>query len=109
MISVSVIVPTHNRANTLQELLNSLSVQTYSANHFEVLVCSDGSTDNTEDIVSNMHTRLSLRFFETNIFHRFAAAAARNIGIQQSNGELIVFLTIRDSHLFNSVFSFGID
>lgn len=42
---VSVIMGIYNCASTLQEALNSLYAQTYQ--DFEIILCDDGSTDNT--------------------------------------------------------------
>ena len=92
MVSISIIIPTHNRAQILEEVLNALEEQTYSPEKFEVLVCSDGSTDNTEEVVRRRHRPFPQQYFETGIHEHFAAAVARNIGLKHSRGDLLVFL-----------------
>ena len=46
---ISVIIPTYNRKNELQSLLHSLSSQTFPADHCEIIVVDDGSTDGTRE------------------------------------------------------------
>ena len=63
---VSVVVPTYNRARDLIRCLDSLVKQTYQ--EFEVLVCDDGSTDDTREVVSRYTDRLSLRYHRAENF-----------------------------------------
>ena len=49
--SVSVVVPTRNRAGRLERLLGALREQTAGSEAFEVIVVDDGSTDATSDII----------------------------------------------------------
>ncbi len=51
MNTVSVVIPTWNRAPLLKEAIQSALDQ--SAKPLEVLVCDDGSTDNSEEIVKS--------------------------------------------------------
>ncbi|MBD2694041.1 glycosyltransferase family 2 protein [Anabaena catenula] len=50
MPKVSVCIPTYNRANLLPYAVSSVLAQTYK--DFEIIICDDGSTDNTAQIVS---------------------------------------------------------
>ncbi|WP_353931483.1 glycosyltransferase family 2 protein [Okeanomitos corallinicola TIOX110] len=50
MPKVSVCIPTYNRENILPYAVNSVLSQTYT--NFELIICDDGSTDNTAEIVS---------------------------------------------------------
>lgn len=50
MPKVSICIPTYNRANFLIYSVNSVLKQTYS--DFELIICDDGSTDNTSEIVA---------------------------------------------------------
>lgn len=91
-LSVSVIVPTHNRAALLRGCLKSLLDQDYPADHYEVVVVNDGSSDETETIVKDLQENsqrpqvrlVSQSFRGINI--------ARNRGIGEAKGESICFL-----------------
>ncbi|MEQ9485752.1 glycosyltransferase family 2 protein [Coleofasciculus sp. F4-SAH-05] len=50
MSNVSVCIPTYNRANYLVNSVNSVLSQTYK--DFELIICDDGSTDDTPTVVS---------------------------------------------------------
>lgn len=50
MPKISVCIPTYNRAQYLQYAVNSVLQQTYT--NFELIICDDGSTDNTAEIVA---------------------------------------------------------
>ena len=51
MVTLTIFTPSYNRAHTLPRLYESLKRQT--SNDFSWMVIDDGSTDNTEDIVSD--------------------------------------------------------
>ena len=51
----TVLTPTYNRANPLWDLFHSLQRQSFR--DFEWVIVDDGSTDNTEDVVAQMHSR----------------------------------------------------
>jgi len=58
---ISVIVPTYNRADMIGGCIEAILAQTM--NDFEVIVVSDGATDNTKSIVKKYHDP-RLLFFE---------------------------------------------
>lgn len=88
----SVIIPTYNRAKLLDRCLMSLYEQTYK--NFEVLVCDDGSTDNSKDIAEKYADKLNIQYFwEPNWG---GPARPRNRGIMESQGEWICLLDSDD-------------
>lgn len=88
----SVIIPTYNRAALLDRCLQSLTEQTFS--DFEVLVCDDGSTDNSGDVVHQYADRLNIEYLWAENWG--GPAAPRNRGIAASKGEWVCFLDSDD-------------
>ncbi|HEV8194348.1 MAG TPA: glycosyltransferase [Ktedonobacterales bacterium] len=86
---VSVITPTYNRRESLLATLRALARQTVAPTSFEALVISDGSTDGTAEACARLDVPYTLRYFEHD--HQ-GPAAARNLGVQEARGELLVFL-----------------
>ncbi|WP_448552147.1 glycosyltransferase family 2 protein [Thalassotalea montiporae] len=81
---VSVYIPTHNRSALLERALESVLKQTY--NNIEILVCSDGSSDNTDDMMAEYCNKYSnIRYFKHE--HPKGACAARNTCINNSHGK----------------------
>lgn len=87
----SVIIPTYNRKRILLDCLDHLSQQTMAPEAFEVIVCDDGSTDETVAAVSGRSDRYS---FSLKVLtqKKSGPAAARNAGIRRSRGRMILFL-----------------
>lgn len=107
---VSVIIPTFNRAKTLQKTLAHLLASNWE--HFEIIVCDDGSTDETKEMVlalaenPEISSKATIKYFHTALykscqcdkheFHKtYGIANARNIGILHAEGEYLLFLDDR--------------
>ena len=60
---LTIFTPAFNRAYTLEKLYNSLLVQT--SKDFEWLIVDDGSTDNTEELVSDWieEGKIKIRYY----------------------------------------------
>lgn len=83
---ISVIIPTFNRARLLARAVTSVLQQT--GVELEVIIIDDASTDDTEQVVSQMHdSRLRYVRLEKNS----GACMARNVGIATAQGELLAF------------------
>ena len=50
-LKASVIVPTYNRKKLLNYTLESLSKQTMNKEEYEIIICDDGSNDNTFELI----------------------------------------------------------
>jgi glycosyltransferase involved in cell wall biosynthesis len=86
---VSVVIPSHNRADYVIEAVESALGQTYP--HVEVIVVDDGSTDETRTLLEPYGDRITY-IYQTNA----GVSAARNAGIRRSNGEWVAFLDSDD-------------
>jgi glycosyltransferase involved in cell wall biosynthesis len=83
----SVIMPTWNRGEVIEHALRS--VQTQSWPHWECWIVDDGSTDDTAARVKPFLQ--DERFHYLAVTHR-GAAAARNVGVERAQGQLIAYL-----------------
>ncbi|OGM08897.1 hypothetical protein A2159_02760, partial [Candidatus Woesebacteria bacterium RBG_13_34_9] len=89
--TISVIIPTYNRALTIKRAIDSVLNQTYQ--DFEIIVIDDRSTDNTEEVVKIFNDeKLKYIRHEKNK----GGSAARNTGIKVAKGEYIAFLDSDD-------------
>ncbi|HCM77962.1 MAG TPA: glycosyltransferase [Cytophagales bacterium] len=103
-VRYSIIVPVFNRPQEIEELLESLTHQTYT--NFEVLIVEDGSTITCEAVYEKYTNRLNLKyFFKPNS----GPGPSRNFGYQQARGEYFVVFDsdcILPPHYFSSVENF---
>ena len=90
MPKVSVILPTWNRAEWLDESIESVLGQTFR--DFELFVVDDASTDSTQEILQKYATKIRIITFEKN----HGVSAARNAAILESSSEWIAFLDSDD-------------
>lgn len=88
----SVIIPTFNRAGEIRRALESLALQTLQ--DFEVIVCDDGSTDQTEQVVDSFRAMLSLIYLREQNWG--GPARPRNKGLKRARGSWICFLDSDD-------------
>jgi glycosyltransferase involved in cell wall biosynthesis len=89
---VSVIIPTYNRAKTIERAVNSVLAQTWK--EIEVIVVDDGSTDETNEVLKRYGDKLRVIRQQNG-----GASAARNTGIKAATGEIISFLDSDDAWL----------
>lgn len=90
-IKVSIVIPTFNRKELLKENLKSLFNQTYPKDKYEIIVCDDGSTDGTEEVVKELIKKSPgvLRYYKQK---NKGPASVRNLGIYNAKGEIIGFI-----------------
>ena len=89
MTTVSVVIPTYNRARWLGDAIRSVLDQSYPP--LEILVVDDGSTDHTKELCAQFGPRVR------HIPQQHAGAAvARNHGLQEVKGEYVSFLDSDD-------------
>ena len=85
---VSVIVPTHNRADQLTDALNALWRQRYPVDRYEVIVIDDGSEDDTPAVIERMAPQAPCRVVQQRTTG-IGAAAARNLGMRLATGAIM--------------------
>ena len=51
-MDISVVIPTYNRANTIERAVNSVLNQTYKP--LEIIIVDDGSADNTRKVIESI-------------------------------------------------------
>lgn len=90
---VSVIMPSFNAERFIAESIESVIAQT--VRDWELIVVDDGSTDGTAAIVAAYRQRDPRIRLITQPANR-GPAAARNIGLDQAQGELIAFIDSDD-------------
>ncbi len=87
---VSIVIPTFNRSRSLRRCIKSIAGQEY-AGTYDVLVVDDGSPDDTintvKSLISEVPYRLSVKTHSNQ-----GPAATRNLGIESTAGQVIVFL-----------------
>lgn len=89
-MKLSIIIPAYNTARYLKNLLPVLSKQL--TEETEVLIVDDGSTDDTEQVVSNyINDKLKYLKIKNN-----GVSNARNVGIDNTCGEYIAFIDSDD-------------
>ncbi len=90
MIRISLVVPTYNRVQDLQESLKSFVNQSLDKDLYEILVVDNNSSDNTAFVVDSILSKYSGNWkyiFEK----RQGLHYARNRGILEAGGDIIVF------------------
>jgi len=95
---VSVIIPVHNGAFSVEKAIDSVLAQTHR--DLEVIVVDDGSTDDTMDIISDQRDE-RVRVLSHN--ERKGAAAARNTALRDCKGQYVAFLDADDIWLPNKI------
>jgi len=85
---VSVIVPTYNGSEFIEETINSVIEQDYC--NVELIVIDDCSTDNTVKVVSKLESKFNFKFLsnETNQ----GLMKTNNIAVKESSGEYLLIL-----------------
>lgn len=89
MAFFSVVIPSYNRSSMTVDAINSVLNQTFQ--DFEIIVVDDGSTDDTEEVLSGFGVRVT--------YHKQingGVASARNRGIALSSGRYICYLDSDD-------------
>ena len=83
----SIIVPVYNRPDEVDELLQSLTTQSYK--DFEVVIVEDGSTHKCKDVCDKYADVLALRYYDK---PNSGPGQSRNYGAERAQGEWLIIL-----------------
>ena len=88
-LTVSIIIPSHNRSSSLRRALDALHLQTYPMDLIEVIVVADSCIDDTLAMLQDYKAPFKLQAIEVNCR---SASIARNTGAASATGKLLLFL-----------------
>ena len=94
----SIIIPTYNNANFLKKTLESIENQT--DDNYELIIIDNHSTDETKSIIENSKIN---RLIYKKIKNDGVIAKSRNLGIQNSKGDWLMFLDSDDLFYDNKI------
>lgn len=86
---VSVVIPVLNEGDNIQPLLNRLLPVIEKYDDYEVIFVDDGSTDNTVEVIENLHqtnNKINHISFSRNFGHQFALRA----GLEHASGNCVI-------------------
>lgn len=102
MPTVSIIIPTYNRAHLIKETLNSVQEQTFD--DWECIIVDDGSIDNTNEIVREIVKNDSrFQYHHRPSIRPKGANSCRNYGFEMSKGKYINWFDSDDVMTLNFV------
>ena len=99
---LSIIIPTFNLENEIDNAFNSIKKQTMGFENIEVIFVDDKSTDNTLNKLNKYSNQFSNVKLLTTDKNSGYAGKPRNIGIQNATSDYILFLDGDDELLLNA-------
>jgi len=93
MPKVSIIIPTYNYKKYIGNAVDSVLNQSFK--DFEIIVVDDGSNDDTKEFIQKQYSHEVRYYYQENK----GPGAARNLGLEYTRGEHIVFLDADDFFL----------
>lgn len=82
----SIIIPVYNRPNEVDELLESLTKQTFEKT-FEVVIADDGSTKTSESVAKKYEQQLNITYYQK---ENTGAGLTRNDAMQKAKGDYFI-------------------
>lgn len=86
---ISLIVPVHNSSNFVETIFKNISTQTFT--NFEVIIVDDHSQDNTTKAIKEKFKNKNFEY-QILLSNGNGVSAARNTGIENSQGKYIAFI-----------------
>lgn len=102
-MEISVIIPTYNSADVILDCVDSIVSQDFQ--NIEILIVDDGSTDGTASVLTDLlATDKRIKYFWQ---QNKGVSAARNIGIMNAKGDLIIFADADDQFPENILYLYA--
>ena len=89
---VSIIMPSYNTAEYIEQSIKSVQAQTYD--NWELIIVDDCSTDNTDDVVACYLSDERIKYIKNE--KNSGAAVSRNRALREAKGKWIAFLDSDD-------------
>ncbi|MDP2088175.1 MAG: glycosyltransferase family A protein [Flavobacteriaceae bacterium] len=102
MFTITVIIPTYNRAHLITRAIKSVLNQTNS--NWELIIVDDGSKDNTKEVIIPYLKDYRIKYF---FRENQGVCSARNYGASSASGEFLIFLDSDDVLLNKSLSVFN--
>ena len=96
---ISIILPVYNAQSTISRTIESVLRQTYE--NYELIIINDGSTDNSGNICKE-YVKKSKEIHYIEIDNN-GVSNARNLGIENSTGDYIMFIDSDDEYYDNTL------
>ena len=96
--TISVILPTFNRANEVSNAINSVLGQTFKG--LELIIINDASTDDTRQII-RAHQKKDSRIIIVENKNNYGCSESRNIGLSYAQSGIIAFMDDDDRYTGN--------
>ena len=99
--SVTVIVPCFNEEKYIRSYLENVLNQDYPSSHLEIFIIDGLSTDGTREIIEEYHSRYP--YIRLLLNEKRFVPFALNLGIKNSNGEVIIRMDVHSSYPANYI------
>ncbi|WP_312901628.1 glycosyltransferase family 2 protein [Chryseobacterium taichungense] len=93
---ISVIIPMYNAEESIVSTLDSVKLQTFPLENFEIIIVNDGSSDRSAEVTENyikVNPEMNITLIHQN---NGGVSAARNAGMKIAKGEFIALLDADD-------------
>jgi glycosyltransferase involved in cell wall biosynthesis len=87
----SIIVPSYNRHDEIQELLQSFLAIEFDSRRLELIIADDGSSDNTQQLVDSFRNQVPFPVYFFSQKNQ-GPGAARNMGMEKASGDFFIFI-----------------
>lgn len=90
-MQISIVVPTYRRPGLLEQCLHALETQDFDPVLYEIIIADDAASEETRAQAEThaANSRMPIRYVP--VVGRHGPAAARNVGWQAAQGEIIAF------------------